>query len=168
MRASTSVRPTSGPTSGADGTTVGASRRSTPRGPTGIDVTEGVLRTLRDACGEADVDPRADRSRRSARSVRSISRRNGDRSGQLAGLDRSTGPIAKLIDSDDVSSTTTPLRASSASGFTPPATPTTWSTSPSPRDRCRRLLRRPDHDPAGNAGDSIRRRPRGRLTCGAP
>jgi len=42
----------------ADGTTVGASRRSTPRGPTGIDVTEGVLRTLRDACGEADVDPK--------------------------------------------------------------------------------------------------------------
>ncbi|MFC6905203.1 ROK family protein [Halalkalicoccus tibetensis] len=34
-------------------------RRETPQGPTGIDVTEAVLRTLREACGSADVDPRA-------------------------------------------------------------------------------------------------------------
>ncbi|WP_162994058.1 ROK family protein, partial [Halalkalicoccus subterraneus] len=30
-------------------------RRATPQGPTGIDVTEAVLRTLREACEEADV-----------------------------------------------------------------------------------------------------------------
>ncbi|MDL5362159.1 ROK family protein [Halalkalicoccus sp. NIPERK01] len=35
-----------------------AARRETPQGPTGIDVIEAVLRTLRDACENAGVDPR--------------------------------------------------------------------------------------------------------------
>lgn len=34
-------------------------RRETPQGPTGIDVTEAVLRALRDACESAGIDPRA-------------------------------------------------------------------------------------------------------------
>ncbi len=40
-----------------EGTTIGRSRNATPRGPTGIDVTEGVLETLRAACVDAGVDP---------------------------------------------------------------------------------------------------------------
>jgi glucokinase len=36
---------------------LGSHRRATPRGPTGIDVTEGVLATLREACADAGVDP---------------------------------------------------------------------------------------------------------------
>jgi len=40
-----------------DGTVIGRSDRGTPRGPTGITVTEAVLRVAREACEEADVDP---------------------------------------------------------------------------------------------------------------
>ena len=40
-----------------DGTILATARRSTPGGPTGIDVTEAVLRTLREACSMVDVDP---------------------------------------------------------------------------------------------------------------
>ncbi|WP_255194075.1 ROK family protein [Natronobeatus ordinarius] len=40
-----------------DGTTIGSSQNSTPRGPRGVDVTEGVLETLRAACEEAEIDP---------------------------------------------------------------------------------------------------------------
>jgi glucokinase len=40
-----------------DGDVVGSDRRGTPRGPTGIDVTEAVLDTLRAACADAGVDP---------------------------------------------------------------------------------------------------------------
>ncbi|PSQ16297.1 glucokinase [Halobacteriales archaeon QS_8_69_26] len=42
---------------GPDGEVRGRSRRETPRGPTGIDVTEAVLSVLRAACDEAGVDP---------------------------------------------------------------------------------------------------------------
>jgi glucokinase len=43
----------------ADGTgsIVGTSRDSTPQGPTGIAVTEAVLRVVREACDDADVAP---------------------------------------------------------------------------------------------------------------
>ncbi|WP_255168813.1 ROK family protein [Natrononativus amylolyticus] len=40
-----------------DGTIVGVSRNETPRGPTGIDVTEQVLETMREACADAGIDP---------------------------------------------------------------------------------------------------------------
>ncbi|WIV65842.1 ROK family protein [Natrialbaceae archaeon AArc-T1-2] len=40
-----------------DGTTIGWSDNATPRGPTGIDVTEGVLETLREACVDGGIDP---------------------------------------------------------------------------------------------------------------
>ncbi|SER14610.1 ROK family protein [Natrinema salaciae] len=90
----------------ADGTMVGVSRRSTPRGPTGIDVTEGVLRTLREACGDAGVDP----ERIVAAGIGSIGPfdlAEGaviDPANLPDSIDRIplTGPISKLIDSDDV------------------------------------------------------------------
>jgi glucokinase len=40
-----------------DGTVVGSSKRETPRGPTGIAVTEAVLAVVREACTDAGVDP---------------------------------------------------------------------------------------------------------------
>ena len=43
----------------ADGRLLGRAGRATPRGPTGIDVTEAVLGTLRDACDAAGVAPTA-------------------------------------------------------------------------------------------------------------
>jgi glucokinase len=39
------------------GTIIGSSDDETPRGPTGITVTEAVLRVVREACDDADVDP---------------------------------------------------------------------------------------------------------------
>lgn len=36
---------------------VGSARRHTPHGPSGIDVTEGVLETIRGACRDADIAP---------------------------------------------------------------------------------------------------------------
>ena len=39
------------------GTVIGRSDRGTPRGPTGITVTEAVLRVAREACAEGGVDP---------------------------------------------------------------------------------------------------------------
>lgn len=41
-----------------DGTILTTARRETPQGPTGIDVTEAVLRALREACSAAAVEPR--------------------------------------------------------------------------------------------------------------
>jgi glucokinase len=41
------------------GNVVGRARDATPQGPTGIAVTEAVLRVVREACADADVDPRA-------------------------------------------------------------------------------------------------------------
>jgi glucokinase len=40
-----------------DGTVIGNATDGTPRGPTGIAVTEAVLRVVREACGDAGVDP---------------------------------------------------------------------------------------------------------------
>lgn len=40
-----------------DGERLGSSRRSTPSGPTGIDVTEAVLGSIREACADAGVGP---------------------------------------------------------------------------------------------------------------
>ncbi|SFR34980.1 ROK family protein [Halogeometricum limi] len=41
-----------------DGTVIGNSSDGTPRGPTGIAVTEAVLRVTREACAEANVRPK--------------------------------------------------------------------------------------------------------------
>lgn len=40
-----------------DGAILGSDRRPTPQGPTGIDVTEAVLRAIRAACSEASLSP---------------------------------------------------------------------------------------------------------------
>jgi len=42
----------------ADGAVIASFRRDTPRGPTGIAVTEAVLGALRGACDAADIDPK--------------------------------------------------------------------------------------------------------------
>ena len=42
---------------GNDGTIRGAAHDSTPRGPTGIAVTEAVLSVVREACADAEIDP---------------------------------------------------------------------------------------------------------------
>ena len=41
-----------------EGAVLGSAGRPTPQGPTGIEVTEAVIRTVREACEEAGVEPR--------------------------------------------------------------------------------------------------------------
>ncbi|ELZ19361.1 ROK family protein [Haloterrigena salina JCM 13891] len=89
-----------------DGTTLGVSRRSTPRGPTGIDVTEGVLRTLREACGDAGIAP-TEIVAAGIGSIGPFDLAEGaviDPANLPDSIDRIplTGPISKLIDSDEV------------------------------------------------------------------
>ncbi|NKE35373.1 ROK family protein [Natronococcus sp. JC468] len=89
-----------------EGATIGVSRNGTPRGPTGIDVTEGVLRTLREACGEAGIAP----TQIAATGIGSIGPfdlAEGaviDPANLPDSIDRIplTGPIANLVDSDEV------------------------------------------------------------------
>ena len=89
-----------------DGTTIGSRRRSTPRGPTGIDVTEGVLRTLREACGDAGIAP-TEIVAAGIGSIGPFDLAEGaviDPANLPDSIDRIplTGPVEKLIDSDDV------------------------------------------------------------------
>ncbi|GAB3666349.1 ROK family protein [Halopiger thermotolerans] len=89
-----------------DGTTIGVSRNATPRGPTGIDVTEGVLRTLREACTDAGIDPDEIVSA-GIGSIGPFDLAEGaviDPANLPDSIDRIplTGPIEKLIDSDEV------------------------------------------------------------------
>ncbi|QRV13877.1 ROK family protein [Haloterrigena salifodinae] len=89
-----------------DGTTIGVSRRSTPRGPTGIDVTEGVLRTVREACGDAGIAP-TEIVAAGIGSIGPFDLAEGaviDPANLPDSIDRIplTGPISKLIDSDEV------------------------------------------------------------------
>ncbi|WP_440770563.1 ROK family protein [Natronorubrum sp. DTA28] len=89
-----------------DGTTIGADRRATPRGPTGIDVTEGVLRTLRGACGDAGITP-TEIVAAGIGSIGPFDLAEGaviDPANLPDSIDRIplTGPIEKLIDSDEV------------------------------------------------------------------
>ncbi|WP_049927084.1 ROK family protein [Halopiger goleimassiliensis] len=89
-----------------DGTTIGVSRNATPRGPTGIDVTEGVLETLRDACTDAGVDPTAIEAAGIA-SIGPFDLAEGavvDPANLPDSIDRIplTGPVEKLIDSEEV------------------------------------------------------------------
>ncbi|APW99746.1 glucokinase [Halobiforma lacisalsi AJ5] len=89
-----------------DGTTIGISRNATPRGPTGIDVTEGVLRTLREACGDAGIAPDAITAA-GIGSIGPFDLAEGaviDPANLPDSIDRIplTGPIEKLIDSEEV------------------------------------------------------------------
>ena len=89
-----------------DGTAIGVSRRSTPRGPTGIDVTEGVLRTLREACGDAGIAPE-EIVAAGIGSIGPFDLAEGavvDPANLPDSIDRIplTGPVSKLIDSERV------------------------------------------------------------------
>ena len=86
------------------GTIVGTSRNATPRGPTGIDVTEGVLRTLREACDDAGVDPERVRAA-GIGSIGPFDLAEGtvvDPANLPNTIDRIplTGPISKLVDGE--------------------------------------------------------------------
>ncbi|RQH03417.1 ROK family protein [Natrarchaeobius oligotrophus] len=90
----------------SDGTTIGSSHNATPRGPTGIDVTEGVLETLREACTEAGVGPE-DVTAAGIGSIGPLDLAEGaviDPANLPDSIDRIplTGPIGKLIDDDEV------------------------------------------------------------------
>ncbi|TYT62863.1 ROK family protein [Natrialba swarupiae] len=89
-----------------EGTTIGRSRNATPRGPTGIDVTEGVLETLRAACVDAGVDPE-EIVAAGIGSIGPFDLAEGaviDPANLPDSIDRIplTGPIEKLVDSDEV------------------------------------------------------------------
>jgi len=78
----------------------------TPRGPTGIAVTEAILDTVRRAADEADVEPTAIRAA-GIGSIGPLDLAEGiiDNPANLPDtIDRIplTGPVSKLIDSDDV------------------------------------------------------------------
>lgn len=89
-----------------DGATIGSARRSTPRGPTGIDVTEGVLRTFRNACDDAGITPE-EIVAAGMGSIGPFDLAEGaviDPANLPDSIDRIplTGPLEKLIDSDEV------------------------------------------------------------------
>ncbi|MEY7848589.1 ROK family protein [Natrarchaeobius sp. A-rgal3] len=89
-----------------EGTAIGRSRNATPRGPTGIDVTEGVLETLREACVDAGVDPE-EIVAAGIGSIGPFDLAEGaviDPANLPDSIDRIplTGPIEMLIDSDEV------------------------------------------------------------------
>lgn len=89
-----------------DGTVIGSTRTETPQGPTGIDVTEAVLATVREAADDAGVEYGAIR----AAGIGSIGPFdlaegavvNPANFPDTVGRVPLTGPIGKLIDSEDV------------------------------------------------------------------
>ena len=89
-----------------DGTTVGASRAGTPRGPTGIHVTEAVLDTIREACTEAGIDP-TQIAAAGIGSIGPLDLAEGaviDPANLPDSIDRIplTGPVGNLVDSGEV------------------------------------------------------------------
>jgi glucokinase len=90
----------------SDGTIVGTDGNGTPRGPTGIDVTEGVLATLRGACEDAGVAPERIRAV-GIGSIGPFDLAEGavvDPANLPDTIDRIplTGPIGNLVDSGEV------------------------------------------------------------------
>ncbi|MFB6270845.1 MAG: ROK family protein [Halobacterium sp.] len=89
-----------------DATVLASDKRPTPRGPTGIHVTEAVLDAVRAACDGAGVDP----SRVQAAAIGSIGPLDlaeGVVDGpanlpESVGTVPLVGPLSKLVDSDDV------------------------------------------------------------------
>ncbi len=82
------------------------SRRRTPRGPTGIDVTEGVLETLRAACADAGIEPTQVRAA-AIGSIGPFDLAEGavvDPANVPDSIDRIplTGPVGNLLETDDV------------------------------------------------------------------
>jgi len=88
------------------GVVLGVERRATPRGPTGIDVTEAVLGTLRAACADVGVDP-ADVAAAGIASIGPLDLADGTVEGPAnfpdsVGTIPLVGPVSKLIDSESV------------------------------------------------------------------
>ena len=89
-----------------DGTIVGSHEQGTPRGPTGLAVTEDVLGVLRQACANANVDPESITAA-GIGSIGPLDLAEGavmDPANLPNTIDRIplTGPIRNLIDSDEV------------------------------------------------------------------
>ncbi|WP_101295399.1 ROK family protein [Halegenticoccus soli] len=89
-----------------NGTIIGRSDRGTPRGPTGIAVTEAVLQVVREACDAAGVDP-DDAVAAGIGSIGPLDLAEGviENPANLPDtIDRIplTGPISKLLDTDRV------------------------------------------------------------------
>lgn len=90
----------------AEGRVVGSNRRGTPRGPTGIAITEAVLDALRGACDDAGVAP-TDVQAYGIGSIGPLDLAEGsveDPANLPDTIDRIplAGPIAQLVDSDRV------------------------------------------------------------------
>jgi glucokinase len=87
-----------------DGTVLATARQRTPRGPSGIDVTEAVLDTVRAACADAGVDP-ADVRAAGVGSIGPLDLADGS-ADSPANLSVDTvplvGPLSKLVDSEQV------------------------------------------------------------------
>jgi len=91
---------------GEDGDVAGSHRRETPRGPTGIDVAEAVLETLRAACADAGVDPTDVRAAGIA-SIGPLDLADGTVEGPANFPDSVdtiplVGPVSNLLDSESV------------------------------------------------------------------
>ena len=89
-----------------DGTIVGSHEQGTPRGPTGIAVTEAVLGVLREACANANIDP-DQITTAGIGSIGPLDLAEGaviDPANLPDTIDRIplTGPIMNLIESDEV------------------------------------------------------------------
>jgi glucokinase len=89
-----------------EGTIIGSHRQSTPRGPTGIAVTEAVLSALRAACGDGGIDPTSIRAV-GIGAIGPLDLAEGavENPANLPdSIDRIplTGPVEKLIASDEV------------------------------------------------------------------
>ncbi|WP_336024301.1 ROK family protein [Halobellus salinisoli] len=89
-----------------DGTVIGRSDDGTPRGPTGIGVTEAVLRVARKACADADIAPeRVNAAGIGAIGPLDLAEGAVENPANLPDtIDRIplTGPLSKLFDTDRV------------------------------------------------------------------
>ncbi|WP_224270221.1 ROK family protein [Haloprofundus salinisoli] len=89
-----------------DGTIIGNTKHATPRGPTGIAVTEEVLSVVREACDEAGVDP-TDVVAAGIGSIGPLDLAEGaiEQPANLPDtIDRIplTGPLSKLLETDEL------------------------------------------------------------------
>jgi glucokinase len=87
-------------------TVIGHAQAETPQGPTGIEITEAILSLIRDACGEAGVTPDSVRAC-GIGSIGPLDLAAGvveDPANLPDAVDRIplTGPISKLLSTDDV------------------------------------------------------------------
>ena len=89
-----------------DQTIIGRSERATPRGPTGIEITEAILEVTREACAEAGVDP-SEATAAGVASIGPLDLAEGaviDPANLPDTIDRIplTGPLSVLLDTDQI------------------------------------------------------------------